>query len=57
MTRQAIVKVVVSVAGIALFQWGTSYQGNPSAGVLAHFAVISVAVGSYLLGLFQQRPS
>ena len=52
-----VVKVVVSVFGFALLAFGNSYQQSPEAGVVAHVAAVGVAVGGYLVGLFQHKPS
>ena len=51
-----VVKVVVSVLGFAMLAFGNSYTQSPDAKLLAHVAAVGVAVGGYLVGLFQERP-
>ena len=52
-----VVKVVVSVLGFAMLAFGNSYQQSPDAALIAHVAAVGVAVGGYLVGLFQHKPS
>lgn len=52
-----LTKVVVSVVGFAMLAFGNSYQQSPDAAVLAHVAAVGVAVGGYLVGLFQEKPT
>lgn len=56
MDQGVLLKVALSLVGISLFQWGTSYQAHPDAKLLAHLSVIAVAAGSYILGLYQESP-
>lgn len=53
---RVIVKVVLSVLGLALYTFSTAYTANPDAKLIAYAAAISGAVGGYLVGLFQEKP-
>lgn len=50
-------KIALSIFGFAFLAFGNSYQAHPDAPVMAHLAAIAVAVGGYLVGLFQAKPS
>lgn len=53
---KVVVKVVLSIVGLALYTFSTAYTANPNASGIAYVAAISGAVGGYLVGLFQEKP-
>ncbi len=46
----------VSIAGIMLVTFSSTYEAHPDAPLIAYAAAIAGSVGSYILGLFQKRP-
>ncbi len=50
------VKLVLSILATAASAAGAAYQTNPTLGGKAVLAAVGVAVGAYIMGLFQTRP-
>lgn len=50
------VKLGMGVSAVALIALGTVYSGNPKAALMAYIAGIATAIGTYLGGLFQEKP-
>lgn len=49
-------KITLTVVGLGLVSVGTVYQANESARLMAYVAGGAMSIGSYLVGLFQQKP-
>jgi hypothetical protein len=51
------VKLTLSIVGLGMLAVGNVYQADHNAAVMAYVAGAALSVGSYLVGLFQEKPT
>lgn len=49
-------KVGLGMLAVTLTSFGVTYQANPKMELLGYAAAIALSIGSYLAGLFQDKP-
>jgi len=57
MDQRVVFKIGLSIIAVALVNFSATYTAHPDAAVIAYVAAVSGAVGSYILGLFQEKPT
>jgi len=57
MDWSVVIKISASIIAVGMVTFSTTYSAHPDAALIAYVAAICSSVGSYVLGLFQAKPT